>query len=83
MIFAVIDGSNGYYVNKTDKRFRSRMNIIMRISGNNSELEKKLQVEAEKVKIVNIAGHWLNPGIRMSLYNAMPIEGVIHLSNFL
>lgn len=43
MLFDVIDGSNGYYVNKTDKRFRSRMNIIMRIAGNNSELEKKLQ----------------------------------------
>ncbi len=83
MLFAVIDGSNGYYVNKTDKRFRSRMNVIMRIAGSNSELEKKLQVEAEKVKILNIAGHWLNPGIRMSIYNAMPIEGVIHLCNFL
>jgi phosphoserine aminotransferase len=83
MLFDVIDGSKGYYVNKTDKRFRSRMNVIMRIAGSNAELEKKLQAEAEKVKIVNIAGHWLNPGIRMSLYNAMPIEGVIHLCNFL
>jgi phosphoserine aminotransferase len=83
MLFSVIDNSNGYYVNKTEKRFRSRMNVIMRIAGSNADLEKKLQVEAEKVKILNIAGHWLNPGIRMSLYNAMPIEGVIHLCNFL
>ena len=42
MLFTVIDNSNGYYVNKTEKRFRSRMNVIMRIAGNNSELEKKL-----------------------------------------
>ena len=79
MLFGFIDASNGYYVNKIDKKFRSRMNIIMRIAGNNSELEKKLKIEAEKVKIVNIAGHRLNSGNRISLYNAMPIEGVIHL----
>jgi len=42
MLFDVIDGSKGYYVNKTDKRFRSRMNVIMRIAGSNAELEKKL-----------------------------------------
>ena len=42
MIFSVIDNSNGYYINKTEKRVRSRMNIIMRIGGSNSEMEKKL-----------------------------------------
>ena len=42
MVFSVIDNSNGYYVNKTDKKFRSRINIILRIAGNNAELEKKL-----------------------------------------
>ena len=53
MLFSVIDNSNGYYVNKTEKRFRSRMNVIMRIAGSNADLEKKLQVEAEKIVYKN------------------------------
>ena len=46
-------------------------------------LEAKLIAEAEKLKIVNIAGHSTNPGIRVSMYNAMPVAGVVSLCHFL
>lgn len=72
MLYNLLDKSNGYYVNKTDKKFRSRMNINFRIEGNR-QLEAKLIEEAVKYKIVNIKGHPSNPGIRISIYNAMPV----------
>lgn len=34
MVYDLLDKSNGYYVNRTDKKFRSRMNINFRIEGN-------------------------------------------------
>ena len=40
-------------------------------------------LDAEKEKIINIAGHSNNPGIRISMYNAMPIEGVVALCKFM
>ena len=72
MLYNLLDKSNGYYVNRTDKKFRSRMNINFRIEGNR-QLEAKLIEEAVKYKIVNIKGHPSNPGIRISIYNAMPV----------
>ena len=82
MLYSVIDNSQGYYVNKCQKSFRSRVNVVFRIPGN-YDLEKKMILEAEKVKIINIAGHSNNPGIRISMYNAMPIEGVVALCTFM
>lgn len=75
MLYDLIDGSHGYYVNKTEKAFRSRINVNFRIAHDNA-LENELINQAEKVKILNIKGHPSNPGIRISMYNAMPIEGV-------
>lgn len=49
----------------------------------NPQLEELLIQEAEKVKIINIKGHYTNPGIRISMYNAMPIQGVECLCNLL
>lgn len=56
MVYDLLDRSNGYYVNRTDKKFRSRMNINFRIEGKR-ELEAKLISEAVNYKIVNIKGH--------------------------
>ena len=61
---------------------RSRINVNFRIA-NNNKLEDKLIAEAEKLKIINIKGHPSNPGIRVSMYNAMPIQGVELLCEFL
>ena len=82
MLYEILDKSGDYYVNRTEKAYRSRINVNFRIEGNRA-LEKKLIVEAEKLKIINIAGHSTNPGIRISMYNAMPVAGVVQLCHFL
>ena len=82
MLYSLLDNSDGYYVNRTQKEFRSRINVNFRIEGNRA-LEAKLIKEAEAFKIINIAGHPTNPGIRISMYNAMPIDGVVTLCHFL
>ena len=78
MLYNLLDKSEGYYVNRTQKKFRSRMNVNFRIEGNR-KLEDKFIAEAAKRKIVNIKGHPKNPGIRISIYNAMPVQGVVVL----
>ena len=82
MLYSLLDNSDGYYVNRTQKEFRSRINVNFRIEGNRA-LEAKLIKEAVAFKIINIAGHPTNPGIRISMYNAMPIDGVVTLCHFL
>ena len=82
MLYKLIDNSNGYYVNYTEKAYRSRMNCNFRIP-HNLALEAKFIKEAEEDKILNIAGHAKNPGIRISMYNAMPVAGCLHLMSFM
>lgn len=79
-----MESSNGYYASKiTDKKFRSRVNVIFRIQGGNKELEETFMAEAKKAGIIQIRGHYFNPGVRISMYNAMPIEGVAFLCDFM
>jgi phosphoserine aminotransferase len=47
------------------------------------ELDDKFIKEAELAGIVNIKGHKLVGGMRASIYNAMPVEGVESLINFM
>ena len=58
------------------------MNVNFRIEGDR-QLESKLIDEAAKVGVVNIKGHTANPGIRISMYNAMPLQGMVVLCKFL
>jgi phosphoserine aminotransferase len=84
MLWECIDSSNGYYKSKiVDKAFRSRTNVIFRIAGGDKALEAKFESEAKKVGIVQIKAHVVNPAIRISMYNAMPLEGVMHLTQFM
>jgi len=84
MLWDCVDQSGGYFKSKiTDKAYRSRVNVIFRIAGGNKELEAKFESEAGKVGIVQIKAHGVNPAIRISMYNAMPLEGVIYLTKFM
>ena len=46
-------------------------------------MEKIFVKEAMEVNITQVVGHSFNPGIRISMYNAMPVEGVSHLVKFM
>lgn len=60
---------------------RSIMNVCFRTSS--KELDEKFVTEAMKYDLVGIKGHRLIGGMRASIYNAMPIEGVKQLVEFM
>ena len=63
------------------KEDRSLMNVPF-ITGN-KELDDKFVKEAKAAGIENIKGHRTVGGMRASIYNAMPIEGVKTLVEFM
>ena len=60
---------------------RSLMNVPF-VTGS-EELDAKFVSEAKKAGFVNIKGHRSVGGMRASIYNAMPIEGVEKLVEFM
>jgi phosphoserine aminotransferase len=60
---------------------RSRMNATF-VTGSNA-LDAAFVQEAEKAGLANLKGHRLVGGMRASIYNAMPIEGVQALIDFM
>jgi len=80
-LYDFIDNS-GFYSNPVDKKCRSRMNIPFRVNMDEA-LEKKFVVEADKEGLIELKGHRMVGGCRASLYNAMPMEGVKALVNFM
>ena len=63
------------------KKDRSLMNVPF-ITGN-EELDAKFVKEAKAAGLENLKGHRSVGGMRASIYNAMPIEGVIALVEFM
>ena len=81
-IYDVIDGSD-FWTGTALPEFRSNMNVTWRIHGNNEELEKKFIDEAKKLGMSSLKGHRSVGGIRASIYNAFPMEGVDALVAFM
>jgi len=53
LLWNLVDSSNGFYKSKiTDKAYRSRVNVIVRIQGGNKDLEKQFVKEAGAAGIV-------------------------------
>ena len=57
------------------------MNVVFRLP--NEGLESKFLADAELQGLVNLKGHRSVGGIRASIYNSMPMEGVEKLANFM
>jgi phosphoserine aminotransferase len=83
MIYDKIEASDGFYSCPVEKSARSRMNIPFVIKGDDEALTKKFLEEAKKVKLFTLAGHRSVGGCRASLYNGMPMEGVVALADFM
>ena len=64
-----------------EKEDRSLMNVPF-VTGN-AELDAKFVKEAAQAGLVNIKGHRSVGGMRASIYNAMPVEGVEKLVEFM
>lgn len=80
MLYDYIDNSK-LYSNPVAKEDRSLVNIPF-VTGD-AELDKKFVAEAKKAGLVNIKGHRTVGGMRASIYNAMPVEGVEALIDFM
>ncbi len=66
--------SQDYYIAPVKKESRSMMNVTF-VTGN-PDLDKKFASEAAKAGLKNLKGHRSVGGMRASIYNAMPYEGV-------
>jgi phosphoserine aminotransferase len=81
LLYDAIDSSGGFYRGTAEKESRSRMNVTFRLPS--EELEAKFVKEATEVKLSGLKGHRSVGGLRASLYNAFPNEGVEALVAFM
>ena len=82
LIYDFIEASGGYYTSPIDAAFRSRMNVPFRVK-KDDDLEKKFIAGAAAEGLIELKGHRSVGGIRASIYNAMPVEGVEKLVDFM
>jgi phosphoserine aminotransferase len=80
LLYSTIDGS-GFYRNPVDPACRSWMNVPFLLP--RAELEKPFAAEAARVGLTNLEGHRSVGGMRASIYNAMPLDGVQALCDFM
>ena len=80
LLYDFIDNST-FYRNDVKPEDRSIMNVPFFTSS--PELDAKFVSEAEKVGLRSLKGHRIAGGMRASIYNAMPVEGVTALIDFM
>lgn len=80
LLYDFIDQSNLYNC-PVDVNSRSRINVVFDLL--KPELLDEFLTQAEKNNLLFLKGHKARGGIRASMYNAMPIEGVVALINFM
>jgi len=86
LFYEYLDSSKLFY-SPVEKPFRSLMNITfvpkVEDKEKRGELENRFVKEAAAAGMVNLAGHRLVGGMRASIYNAMPVDGVKALIQFM
>ena len=79
LLYEVIDA--GFYRNPVAKEDRSRMNVPFRLP--DEKLDAPFLKGAEERGMVQLKGHRSVGGMRASIYNAMPLEGVQQLAAYM
>jgi len=80
LLYSVIDNSD-FYRNDVASANRSRMNVPFQLADSN--LDALFLDESFKAGLHALKGHRVVCGMRASIYNAMPLEGVIALTDFM
>ncbi|MBP2197104.1 MULTISPECIES: 3-phosphoserine/phosphohydroxythreonine transaminase [Pantoea] len=80
LLYGVIDNSN-FYRNDVAAENRSRMNVPFQLA--DAALDKVFLEESLKAGLHALKGHRVVGGMRASIYNAMPLEGVKVLTDFM
>ncbi len=81
ILYDAIDASDGYYTGHADRAVRSLMNVTFRLPS--EDLEKQFCAEATAAGLDGLKGHRSVGGIRASIYNAFPRDGVTALVDFM
>lgn len=79
-LYQAIDHSD-FYINRVALEYRSRMNVPFQLA--NPELDARFLQLAESEGLYALKGHKAAGGMRASIYNAMPLEGVEKLVAFM
>lgn len=80
-LYAAIDTSGGFYINKVKPAFRSRMNVPFFLA--DPSREAAFLKEAEANGLAGLKGHRVVGGIRASIYNAVTEASVEALTRFM
>jgi phosphoserine aminotransferase len=80
ILYGLLDESS-LFKSVADREFRSFMNVTFTLP--NEELTAAFLSEAFAAGLVNLEGHRAVGGVRASIYNAMPVEGVAALADFM
>jgi len=80
LLYKAID-DNPFYVNTIDKGYRSLMNVPFWLA--DESFNDQFLAQAEQAGLIALKGHRSVGGMRASIYNAMPIEGVKALVDFM
>lgn len=81
LLYHAIDQSDGFYIGQAEPGSRSRMNVTFRLAS--EELSEQFCRKAELEGLDGLRGHRSVGGLRASIYNAMPKEGVEKLVDFM
>ncbi|ALN65959.1 phosphoserine aminotransferase [Lysobacter antibioticus] len=81
LLYSVIDNSGGFYRNEVATAARSRMNVPFFLK--DEALDKPFLKQAQDAGLISLKGHRALGGMRASIYNAMPEEGVQALAAFM
>ena len=80
LLYDYLDQSE-FFQNPVNKKDRSIMNVTF--TSPSKEMDAKFCTEAAEAGLVNLKGHRSVGGMRASIYNAMPLEGVQALVDFM
>ena len=80
-LYQAIDHSDGFYHCAVEHAHRSRVNARFTLA--DEALTPQFLDQAAAEGMINLKGHSKTGGIRASLYNAMPYEGVARLADFM
>ena len=81
LLYDAVDGSGGFYRNEVEPAARSRMNVPFFL--HDDALDAPFLEQAREAGLISLKGHRVLGGMRASIYNAMPVEGVQALADFM
>ena len=81
LLYDIIDQCDDMFIGHAEKQFRSKMNVTFNLPS--EELTSQFLEQAAKQGLTSLKGHRSVGGVRASIYNAMPHEGVVALRDFM